>query len=77
MYEWIGILGSIAIIIAFLFKDQRKIRIADAIGAGLFVIYGFLIHSFSNVFLNCILIAVQVWRLIGNGRKGQSDSAGA
>ena len=62
-YEWIGIAGSIAIIVAFLFKDVVKIRIADAIGALLFIIYGVLIHSFSNVLLNTVLILVQIFRL--------------
>lgn len=76
-YEWIGILGSVAIIIAFLFKDTIKIRIADAIGAALFIVYGILIHSFSNVLLNAVLIAVQIWRLLEHGKRAKSDSAGA
>lgn len=71
-YEWIGILGSIAIIIAFTFKDTRKIRIADAIGAALFIVYGVLIGSFSNVLLNAVLIGVQVWRLATDGKRQES-----
>lgn len=63
MYEGIGIAGSIAIIIAFLFKDEAKIRIADSIGAILFVVYGILIHSLSNVLLNSALIVVQIINL--------------
>ena len=63
MYEWIGVSGSILIIIAFLFKDEKKIRIADALGELLFIFYGVLIESFSTVFLNAVLIAVQAVNL--------------
>ena len=76
-YEWVGLLGSVTIIIAFLFKDEKKIRIADGIGAFLFIIYGILIHSFSNIFLNSVLIGVQIWRLIGLGKRTKSNSAGS
>lgn len=71
MYEWIGVAGSILIIIAFLFKDEKKIRIADALGAGLFIIYGVTIESFSTVFLNAVLILVQIINLrrLCNGRR--------
>lgn len=68
-YEWIGIAGSIAIIIAFMFRDVVKIRIADAVGALLFIIYGVLIHSFSNVLLNTVLVLVQVFRLYQHFKK--------
>ena len=55
--------GSITIIIAFLFTNEKKIRIFDAIGAALFILYGVLIHSFSTVLLNTVLIAVHVVKL--------------
>ena len=60
MYEWIGILGSVTIILAFLLKGELKIRIVDLIGAALFVIYGVLIKSFSTVLLNGVLVVVQL-----------------
>lgn len=62
-YELIGITGSLMIILAFLFKDIVKVRVADTVGAMLFVVYGVLIHSFSTVFLNLVLIGVQVVQL--------------
>jgi hypothetical protein len=61
-WEWIGISGSIVIIFAFMEKDEKAIRILDAIGAGLFIIYGLLIGSFSTVLLNTVLILVHVKR---------------
>lgn len=64
MIEILGIVASLFIILAFLFKDIRIIRILDCVGATLYVIYGILIHSWANIFLNTILILIQIYRLI-------------
>ena len=63
MHEYVGILGSIIIVLAFAMKQEKHIRIFDIVGAALFVVYGILIHSFSNVFLNSILILINIYRL--------------
>lgn len=64
MPEVIGMLASAIILLCFTMNDERKIRIIDAIGAGLYVIYGIMIGSFSNVFMNAILIFIQIYKLI-------------
>jgi len=64
MANAIGMLASIMILICFMMNDERKIRIIDAIGAGLYVVYGLLICSFPNVFMNAVLILIQVYKLI-------------
>ena len=64
MIEILGIVASLFIILAFLFKDIRIIRILDTVGATLYVIYGILIDSWANIFLNTILILIQIYRLI-------------
>lgn len=38
--EWLGIAGTLFIILAFTMNGERKIRVLDLIGALLFVIYG-------------------------------------
>lgn len=63
MHEAIGLAGTLFILFAFTFTDQRKIRIYDGIGAGLFVLYGIIIHSFSTVLLNIALIGVHIYKL--------------
>lgn len=68
-YEWIGISGTILILLAFLQNSERKIRVLDGIGAAAFVLYGILIHSLSTVILNGILIVIQVAKLVKLGRK--------
>ena len=43
--------------------DFDLIRILDGIGALLYVFYGVLIHSYANILLNVVLVAVQVYHL--------------
>lgn len=63
-YEWVGIIGSIMIIIAFTHKEEKKIRIFDAIGSVLFVVYGLLVHAWSTAFLNGVLLLVHLRRFL-------------
>lgn len=62
-YEAVGLLGTIFILIAFLFNDEKRIRAFDMVGAVLFVVYGYLIKAYSNVLLNGILIIIQLVKL--------------
>lgn len=61
--ELLGILASLLVLISFLFKSEFKIRIVNIAGAIMFVIYGFLISSFSVQLLNFILVIVHIRRL--------------
>ena len=63
MIELLGIIASLFVISAFLFKNVKVIRILDGIGALLYVIYGILIHSYANILLNIVLIIVQIYHL--------------
>lgn len=62
-YELIGITGTILILIGFLSNSEKKIRIFDMIGSACFVTYGILIHAWSNILLNGILIFVHLYKL--------------
>lgn len=62
--EWLGISGTLFIILAFTMNGERKIRVLDLIGALLFVVYGVTIHSFSTVLLNVVLVVVQAYKLL-------------
>lgn len=78
--EWIGIAGTLCILIAFLQKGELKIRTLDLIGAILFVIYGITIASFSTILLNMALIVIQlifIYKLkeeYNNGKNNQEKS---
>lgn len=67
--EILGIVASLFVISAFLFKNVKIIRLPDAVGALLYVIYGILIHSYANILLNTVLIAVQIYHLYKLNKK--------
>lgn len=62
--EILGTIASLIIVSSFIFKDVRMIRILNTIGSIMCLIYGILIHSFSNVFLNSLMILIQTYHLI-------------
>ena len=61
--EILGIIASLFVISAFVFKYVKVIRILDGIGAVLYIVYGILIHSYANILLNSVLVAVQLYHL--------------
>ena len=67
--EILGIVASLFVISAFLFKNVKIIRLLDAVGALLYVIYGILLHSYANIFLHTVLIAVQIYHLYKLNKK--------
>lgn len=62
-HELIGLCGTAFILVAFMFNNEREIRIFDTIGAVLFVVYGVIIGAYSNVILNGALIVIQLVKL--------------
>lgn len=61
--EIIGIIATIIVLISFLMKGERKIRIINIIGAICFVIYGLSIKALSVWMLNGILILIHIYKL--------------
>lgn len=61
--EAIGILATVFVLISFLFRNPKQIRIVNIIGAILFVVYGILISSLSVWLLNGALIAIHIYYL--------------
>lgn len=66
IFEELGTIASIIVLISFLFKSERKIRIVNIIGAILFVVYGALNGSFAVWFLNGALILIHLYKLLKN-----------
>ena len=62
-YEIIGLSATLLILISFLFNDAKKIRVMNGIGGAVFIIYGVLIHSYSNIILNAALIIIHTVKL--------------
>jgi len=71
--ELIGLLASVLVLVSFLFKSIRTIRIISIVGCVVFVIYGLLINALSIWALNGALIIVHIYfllRLRGQHAKG-------
>ncbi len=65
--DFVEILGYIATAFvagSFLLKDILKLRIANTIGCMIFVVYGFLIHSYPVIGLNAFLAVVNTYYII-------------
>ena len=58
VFEIIGYLGAFLVLVSFLMRDIKWIRIVNIIGALLFIVYGIYTVTWVNVFLNIILIIV-------------------
>lgn len=62
--EILGTIASIFVLISFLMKGERKIRLINILGAIMFVIYGLFINAFSIWFLNGTLCIIHIIILI-------------
>lgn len=62
--EIVGLMATILILVSFLMNEPKYIRIINAFGALLLVIYGFVLGAVSVYLLNGILIAIHVTKLI-------------
>lgn len=62
--ELVGIIAGIIVLGSFLLKEQKRIRIVNAIGSVVFVVYGILITSYATIFLNGVMVLVQIVYLL-------------
>lgn len=63
-FEILGTIASVFVLISFLMKGEKKIRLVNIIGALIFVVYGFLINAFSVWFLNGALLFIHIYKLL-------------
>lgn len=63
-WEFVGIAGTLFVLLSFIMTDIRKVRIINSIGGVLFVIYGIAIGAFSTWLLNGIVIIVNIIQLL-------------
>ena len=62
--EILGTVASIIVLLSFLMKGEKKIRLINIFGAICFVIYGIGINAFSVWFLNGTLCIIHIYKLI-------------
>ncbi len=62
--ELVGYLGSLGVLVSFLFKDMRKLRIINTIGCILFVVYGSLLNSPPIIITNVAITIINIYFLM-------------
>ena len=56
--EVVGILATCFVLLSFLMRQPRHIRLINLVGAALYCFYGYLIGSLSTLLLNGALIMI-------------------
>lgn len=69
MTEALGIIATVIVLISFTSRDVKWIRLINAFGAVLFIIYGIAINSLSVTLLNISIALLQVVKIIELERK--------
>lgn len=72
LVEIFGILAGVLVLISFLMKGEKKIRIINIFGASIFIFYGILLNSVSVTLLNIGLVLVHIVKL-AQMRKNKGD----
>lgn len=63
--EWIGYLASLLLIISFMMKDLKTLRVINSLGAVVFVIYGIMLHtSYPIIVTNVFILGVNIFYLV-------------
>lgn len=63
MIEWVGYMAMGLLMFSFLRKDLKQLRVWNSFGCGVFVIYGFLIHSYPIMITNVFILCVNIYYL--------------
>lgn len=71
--ETFGILAGGLVLISFLMKGERNIRLINIIGCFIFIVYGIMISSVSVVLLNVGLSLVHIVKLRRKNEKEQEN----
>ncbi len=61
--EWTGYAAMAILMISFLMKDIKKLRIINTIACLLFVIYGYMLNSYPVIISNAFISLVNLYYL--------------
>lgn len=62
--EWIGYVASLGVLVSFLMKDIKVLRIVNSIGCALFVAYGFMLSSIPIIVTNLAILIINAYYLL-------------
>lgn len=63
-WEILGTIASLIVLVSFLMKGEKNIRLVNILGAVMFTGYGVMINAFSVWFLNGALVLIHIYKLI-------------
>jgi uncharacterized protein with PQ loop repeat len=61
--EWVGYAASAGVLLSFLMKEMRTLRIVNTVGCFLFIIYGILLNSIPVIATNTIIVGINFYYL--------------
>lgn len=63
--DWVGYAAMATVLISFLMKDVRKLRMLNSLGCLLFVIYGFMLvpMSYPIIVTNTAILCINLYYL--------------
>jgi len=68
-WEIIAYLASALIIISFLCKNQKKLRILSSCGSAIFAIYAYHRGDTPLIFINTVIVAINLAYLFQHGKE--------
>lgn len=71
MIEIIGYIATFFVLISFLSKELKKLRILNSVGGTLFVIYGVLFNSWPVIITNALIVVINIYHLTNEHRKSK------
>ena len=62
--DWVGYAAMFALLVSFIMKEVKNLRIINSVGCGLFVVYGFMLStSWPIVITNSAIICINFYYL--------------
>lgn len=59
----IGYIASFLVLVSFLLKDMKKLRIVNTIGCLVFILYGVYLHSLPVIITNSSIVCINLYFL--------------
>ena len=59
----VGYIGTIAVVLSFVFTDFTKFRIANVIACGIFIWYGYLSNTMPTIVVNSLICLLNLYHL--------------
>ncbi|MGV3629928.1 MAG: YgjV family protein [Bacteroidota bacterium] len=65
--EYVGYAASLAVLVSFLMKKMKPLRMINIVGCGLFVTYGAMLGSIPVIITNAAICCVHIFYLTKKG----------